>query len=88
MNKKSGNIQREKRTSLQPENLSRFGQVLLNQGLIEDVLIQYINAIGRVKVEWQKRAETLDMSSNDSEYPVTVKVKDLADSSMSMFSHL
>lgn len=70
---------------MQPENLSRFGQVLLNQGLIEDVLLRYINETGRVKVEWSKRAETLDLSSNDSEYPVTVKVKDVADSSMSMF---
>lgn len=70
---------------MQPENLSRFGQVLLNQGLIEDVLLRYINEIGRVKVEWNKKAETLDLSPNGSEYPVTVKVKDVADSSMSMF---
>ncbi|PCG89585.1 Methyltransferase, domain of unknown function DUF2260 [Penicillium occitanis (nom. inval.)] len=75
-----GNIKRVKRTSSQPENLSRFGQVLLNQGLIEDILIQHINEIGRVNVEWQKRAEMLDLSSNFSDYPVTVKVKDLANS--------
>lgn len=65
---------------MQPDNLSRFGQVLLNQGLIEDVLIQYINGLGRVKVEWQKRAEILDLSSDDSGYPVIVNVKTLADS--------
>ncbi|KUL88788.1 hypothetical protein ZTR_03505 [Talaromyces verruculosus] len=75
-----GNIKREKRTSSQPENLSRFGQVLLNQGLIEDILIRHINEMGRVNVEWQKRAEMLDLSSNSSDYPVTVKVKDLANS--------
>lgn len=59
--------------------------MLLNQGLIEDILIQHINEIGRVNVEWQKRAEMLDLSSNFSDYPVTVKVKDLANSSASMF---
>lgn len=83
VDKESGDIKREKRTSSQPDNLSRFGQVLLNQGLIEDVLIQYVNGLGRAKIEWQKRAEMLDLSSkNDSEFPVMVKVKSLADPSM------
>lgn len=60
--------------------------MLLNQGLIEDVLIQYINVIGRVKVDWNKRAEMLDVSPNDPEYPVTVGVKDVTDSSASILS--
>ncbi|EED23488.1 monooxygenase, putative [Talaromyces stipitatus ATCC 10500] len=78
----SGEIQRVKKTSVQLENLSRFEQILLNQGLIEDVLVRYISDIGRVKIEWNKKAEMLDVSTaNEAEYPVTVSVKDLHDSS-------
>lgn len=87
VNDKNGNIEREKRLPSQPGYLSKFGQVLLNQGLIEDILIEYLNKSNRIAVEWRKRAEMLDLSSeteNDDtgEHPLKITVKDLRDSSM------
>lgn len=87
VNEKNGNIEREKRLPSQPGYLSNFGQVLLNQGLIEDILIEYLNKSKQLAVEWQKRAEIIDLSSeiengDSEEHPLKITVKDLSDSSM------
>lgn len=64
---------------MQPDNLSRFKQSLLNQGRIEQVLIEYLDSMGRVGVERKMRAETLEVLDTDTseEFPVVVGVKDL-----------
>lgn len=56
----NGQLQREKRLETQPEGLSRFSQYLLNQGVMEQVMIDYLNERG-VRIEWSTRAESLDM---------------------------
>lgn len=54
---------------------------MLNQGVVEQTLIDYLDEKQRVRVEWRKRAESLHIanaSDNDAkEFPVIVGVKRL-----------
>ena len=48
--------------------MSRFGKMLLNQGIVEKLFIDYLNEKRHVLVEWHKRAESLcvtDVADND-----------------------
>lgn len=72
---------------MQPDDLSRHAQTLLNQGLIEQVLIDHLNSEGRVHVEWEKRAETLSIdefpdSDDDDKFPVAVGVRRLGENGL------
>lgn len=48
--------------------------MLLNQGEVEQVFIDYLDEQNRVKIERQKRAEKINFSENNT-HPVTVEVK-------------
>ncbi|KAF7595400.1 hypothetical protein BBP40_006395 [Aspergillus hancockii] len=75
----SGNIRRIKKERCQPQKLSRFQQMLLNQGAIEQILIDYLDHMKRVHVERSRKADGLEPHSHcdpnrDDEYPVHVRV--------------
>ncbi|KAF7620889.1 2-polyprenyl-6-methoxyphenol hydroxylase [Aspergillus flavus] len=78
-NEKTGNIRRIKHQPSQTQELSRFDQMLLNQGAIEQILIDYLVSKGRVHVERERKAEELELpchsdKKSDEEYPVHVRV--------------
>ncbi|XRM43861.1 hypothetical protein ABZX51_007012 [Aspergillus tubingensis] len=57
---------------------SRYNMVLLNQGIIEQIILDYLRLEqgGRVEVEYGKQAETLKLlEEGEDEYPVVVGVK-------------
>jgi phenol 2-monooxygenase len=58
----------------QREGLSRFGQMLLNQGQVEQVMIDHINAQGHLSIERNKRADKIYFT-DDPTHPVSVEVK-------------
>ncbi|KAL4879954.1 FAD binding domain-containing protein [Aspergillus karnatakaensis] len=75
VNQSSKKLECQQRMRSQPPGLSRFGQVLLNQGQVEQVMIDYINSQGKVTVERQKRAEKIYFNEiEDATHPVTVEV--------------
>ncbi|KAE8390084.1 FAD binding domain-containing protein [Aspergillus alliaceus] len=81
---KSGDIHRIKRQRSQPQKLSRFEQMLLNQGGIEQILIDYLKAKGRVHVERNRKADGLDPdgcceSECHDEFPVRVRIVSVKD---------
>ena len=63
---------------MQSENLSRYGQILLGQGLIEQVFIDHLRRGSRVHIERGKEAKALEISpSVDGQVPdlsIAVKV--------------
>jgi 2-polyprenyl-6-methoxyphenol hydroxylase-like FAD-dependent oxidoreductase len=77
-NKDTGQIERRKRLSSQSDSLSQYGQMLLNQGGIEQILLDYLSKMDRIAVEWNTKAETLTVSSGngegDDDFPVAVGV--------------
>lgn len=57
---------------------SRYNMVLLNQGIIEQIILDYLRLEQgeRVEVEYGKQAETLELlEEGEDEYPVVVGVK-------------
>ncbi|KAJ0294104.1 hypothetical protein COL922a_014176, partial [Colletotrichum nupharicola] len=58
----------------QREGLSRFGQMLLNQGQVEQVMINYIHDQGRLSIERNKTADKIYFT-NDPTHPISVEVK-------------
>ncbi|KAL4983049.1 FAD binding domain-containing protein [Aspergillus falconensis] len=72
VNKETSRLECQQRARSQSEGLSRFGQMLLNQGEVEQVLIDYIDSKGRVKIERQKLAEKVYFTDHES-HPVTVE---------------
>ncbi|KAL4899370.1 hypothetical protein BDW74DRAFT_163547 [Aspergillus multicolor] len=72
VNKETSKLECQQRARSQPEGLSRFGQMLLNQGEVEQILIDYIESMGRIKIERQKRAEKIYFTDHES-HPVTVE---------------
>ncbi|KAL4737667.1 FAD binding domain-containing protein [Aspergillus similis] len=72
VNKETSRLECQQRARSQPEGLSRFGQMLLNQGEMEQILIDYIESKGRVKIERQKRADKIYFTDHES-HPVTVE---------------
>lgn len=55
---------------------SRYNMVLLNQGMIEQIILDYLELEKerRVEVEYAKQAKTLEFLKKD-EYPIVVGVK-------------
>ncbi|KAL3433571.1 FAD binding domain-containing protein [Aspergillus tetrazonus] len=72
VNKETSRLECQQRARSQPEGLSRFGQMLLNQGEVEQILIDYIESKGRVKIERQRRADKIYFTDHES-HPVTVE---------------
>lgn len=72
VNKETSRLECQQRARSQPEGLSRFGQMLLNQGEVEQILIDYIELKGRVKIERQRRADKIYFTEHES-HPVTVE---------------
>lgn len=64
----------------QPEDRSRYRQTYLNQGLVEQALLEHLNSTQAVQVEWKTEAKNLEtLSEIDSsvvDFPVTVEVGD------------
>jgi phenol 2-monooxygenase len=60
----------------QRKGLSRFGQMLLNQGQVEQVMIDYINEQGYLSIERNKRADKIYFT-DDATHPVSVEVKSI-----------
>ena len=81
MSEETGAIKRHKGDKPGPERMSKFRKMMLNQGVVEQTLIDYLDEKQRVRVEWRKRAESLHIanaSDNDAkEFPVIVGVKRL-----------
>lgn len=54
---------------------------MLNQGVVEQALIDYLNEKQHARVEWHKRAESLYIANaadnDEKEFPVIVGVKGL-----------
>lgn len=63
--------------------MSRFGKMLLNQGAVEQVFIDYLNEKRQVRVEWHRRAESLCITNvaddDEKDFPVVVGVRKLRD---------
>jgi phenol 2-monooxygenase len=59
INGETGHIEQSERYELGPANGSKFGQILLNQGAIEQVFNDHLNSKGNIRVEWNKEAEPL-----------------------------
>ncbi|KAF7159443.1 hypothetical protein CNMCM6106_006716 [Aspergillus hiratsukae] len=76
--KDTGKIERQKRLRSQPGSLSQFGQMLFNQGGIEQILLDYLSKMDRITVEWNTRAEKLSVCpqnmEGDDDFPVAVGV--------------
>lgn len=78
VNEDTENLECQHRVQSQPEGLSRFPQTLLNQGEVEQVMLDYLEERGRVRVERQKRAERIYFTDDDNDaYPVVVETKAL-----------
>lgn len=81
MSEETGAIKRHKGDKPGPERMTRFRKMMLNQGVVEQTLIDYLDEKQRVRVEWRKRAKSLHIanaSDNDAkEFPVIVGVKRL-----------
>ncbi|KAL4951952.1 FAD binding domain-containing protein [Aspergillus filifer] len=82
VNLKSSRLECQDRARSQPDGLSRFKQMLLHQGEVEQIMIDYLNEKGRIKIERQKRAEKIYFT-DDEIYPVTVETGSLRTDRMS-----
>ncbi|KAJ5109675.1 Monooxygenase FAD-binding [Penicillium argentinense] len=77
MNPETGKIERNGRDAAETGRMSRFGQILLNQGSVEQNFIDHLRAKSNIRVEWNRRAVSLDLtaSGDDQEtFPVAVGV--------------
>lgn len=52
--------------------------MLLNQGTVEEVIIEYLNEKQHVRVEWHRRAECLQITT-EKDFPVIVGVRRLGE---------
>ncbi|KAL4959562.1 FAD binding domain-containing protein [Aspergillus stella-maris] len=82
VNSESSRLECQHRARSQPDGLSRFEQMLLHQGEIEQIMIDYLDEKGRIKIERQKRAEKIYFTDEET-YPVTVETGSLRTDRMS-----
>lgn len=79
MNTETGKIERHQSFEAKSGQYSRFGQILLNQGAVEQVFIDYLDS-KNIHVERHTEADFLHFSTdagNDTQKcPVNVGVKD------------
>ncbi|EMC94079.1 hypothetical protein BAUCODRAFT_124812 [Baudoinia panamericana UAMH 10762] len=75
-------VKRTARLAAQPHDLSRFPQVSLNQGLTEQVLLDYLDRTGRVRLERSTRPESLvvddGLCDSDEAHPITLTIRNTA----------
>lgn len=76
-NSETGNIERKDKIESQPGSQSRYRQTYLNQGRVEQALIDHLESTGTVQVEWEKEAESLKIATGypSKEFPVAVEVR-------------
>lgn len=64
----------------QPEDRSRYRQTYLNQGLVEQALLDHLNSTKAVQVEWKAEAKSIEtfseIDSSVMDFPVTVEIGD------------
>ncbi|KAL5357549.1 FAD binding domain-containing protein [Aspergillus floccosus] len=81
LNNETGRIERRKRHGSSPGKLSRYGQILLNQGAMEEVFLDYLRGKGQ-EVERNLRAVSMEISRGsmnpEDEFPVAVEVERLS----------
>ncbi|GES63492.1 FAD binding domain protein [Aspergillus terreus] len=81
LNKETGRVERRKRHGSSPGKLSRYGQILLNQGAVEEVFLDYLKGKGQ-EVERNLRAVSMEISQGsrnpEDDFPVAVEVKSLS----------
>ncbi|KAL4793903.1 FAD binding domain-containing protein [Aspergillus venezuelensis] len=82
VNSESSRLKCQHRAQSQPDGLSRFEQMLLHQGEVEQIMIDYLDEKGRIKIERQKRAEKIYFTDEEA-YPVTVETESLRTDRMS-----
>ncbi|KAJ5981489.1 hypothetical protein N7522_013910 [Penicillium canescens] len=77
-NNETGNIERRRRYEVDTGQRSRFGQILLNQGAVEQVFVDHLLK-KNVRVERHKAAESLHISptadDDTQQFPVVVGVR-------------
>lgn len=65
--------------------------MMLNQGVVEQTLIDYLDEKQRARVEWRKKAESLHIAnaadSAAKEFPVIVGVKRLKEDGNHRINH-
>lgn len=75
----SGKIQRTQRVVGQPSSLSRFEQLGLHQGMIEQYLLDHLQTKGKVTVERNTVPERLEIDEkvcgDSTAYAVTVDLR-------------
>lgn len=77
-NRETGNIERRDQMDSQAKDRSSYRQTYLNQGLVEQALIDHLNLTGTVQVEWGIEAQSLEVlseiNSSDKESSVAVVI--------------
>jgi hypothetical protein len=66
-------------------SMSKFGQILLNQGSVEQNFIDHLCAKSKIRVEWNRRAQSLQITASDDDteaFPIAVGVACLDEHSM------
>ncbi|KAL3466999.1 FAD binding domain-containing protein [Aspergillus heterothallicus] len=76
VNDESQKLECQQRVRSQREGLSRFGQMLLNQGLVEQGMIDYVEEKGKIAIERNKRADKIYFTDNPK-HPVAVETKSI-----------
>ncbi|KAL4936798.1 hypothetical protein BDV06DRAFT_204272 [Aspergillus oleicola] len=76
VNQESSRLECQHRARSQPDGLSRFEQMLLHQGEVEQIMIDYLEEKGHIKIERRKRAEKIYFTDNKT-HPVTVETGSL-----------
>ncbi|KAJ5814779.1 Monooxygenase FAD-binding [Penicillium riverlandense] len=93
MNPKTGNVERRGIDEAEIGRMSRFGQTLLNQGYVEQNFIDHLCATSDIRVEWNRRAEFLQLMASDEDreaFPVAklLSVKQIGTDSPNQASHI
>lgn len=79
-NCETGDIECRDKMDSQPEERTRHRQTYLNQGLVEQALIDHLNSTQTLQVEWEKEGKDLEVvpesNLSDMDFPVAVEVAD------------
>ncbi|CAG8895005.1 unnamed protein product [Penicillium egyptiacum] len=63
----TGKIERRRRDAAKIGRMSKFGQILLNQGSVEQNFIDHLCSESNIRVQWNRRAEFLHMPASDDD---------------------
>jgi phenol 2-monooxygenase len=78
-------VERRGRDEAEIGRMSKFGQILLNQGSVEQNFIDHLCAKSKTRVEWNRRAQSLQITASDDDteaFPIAVGVACLDEHSM------